>query len=255
MDDRTAVVQPDHKEQLIQYIQSGIHSVTFVLAEHHVTNFSLVDSGVLSAVLNHLKRCEHESLETVATSSKRLKSPALWIKILAKAVEHEPSCRLQIAENVGPLVRCMCNDMDRVFFNSENHWKEGIMPFVQLITDLISSNRYDEKVVNTLLNHEGLLISIVQWGFWSEENRPDIANELNSIPRTCSSDNGETNISWIVSLGKTALQNLITDTSALKDDNGGLTNEAKDRLQTIGCAPIIIRCMMPIVWCHMCLVS
>jgi len=35
-----------------------------------------------------------------------------------------------------------------------------------------------KKIIDTVLNHEGLLISIVQWGFWEEEYRPDITKEL-----------------------------------------------------------------------------
>ena len=46
-------------------------------------------------------------------------------------------------------------------------------------------------------------------------------------------------------MGNAIIQKLITYTSTLKDDNGGLTNEAKDRLQTIGSTPIVSKAYDP----------
>ena len=233
MNDRSGTVKPDHKEQLIQYIQGGNHSVTFVLAENNITNFSLVGSGVLSAVLNHLKRCEHESLETVVTSSARLKSPALWIKVLLRAAESEPSCTLQIAENIDQLVRCMCNDMDRVFFKSNKHWNESIVSFVQLISAIVcdSINDQEDTVADTLFNYDGLLSSVVQWAFWGEKERPDITRDLTTLVTSCIAEMGRSTASTLI---------LLID-NYLRDVNGDLTENGKERLLTIGTTPIVSR--------------
>ena len=57
------------------------------------------------------------------------------------------------------------------------------MPFINLVLNVMESKvnitLESERIVCTLLNHEGLLTSIVQWGYW-KERRPDILNELNS---------------------------------------------------------------------------
>jgi len=245
--DHTAVVQRDHKEHVIKHIRFGGHSVTEALANHTVTNFSLVDSGVLSVVLDFLKSCEHESLYKVVTGAragadtlaacsgsgrlKHLATPVMWINILSKAVELEKECMLQIAENIGPLVKCMCNDMIRLFFNSGEYWKEGIMPFVQLISDMISKNYYDKEVVTTLLKHEGLLASIIQWGFWGEKNRPDIAKLLTL--KGCAD---------IAKLGRSTTTSLITDIDEyLRDDSEDLTEDGKEGLLAFGTTPIVSR--------------
>ena len=107
-----------------------------------------------------------------------LKSPLSWIKVLARA---DMDCGLQIAENIGPLISCMCNDTDRLFFKSNTYWREGIMAFVELVYKLLRSNigkhENEEKnlvIIEALLKYDGLLTSIVQWGYWDAEHRPDI---------------------------------------------------------------------------------
>ena len=95
-----------------------------------------------------------------------LPSPSSWISIIMRADELEPSCRMQIAQNIGPLVRCMCADTNRVFYSNKKHWRESIVHFVDLITRMIdraNNERGDENkmIVDTLLLHDGLLRSIV----------------------------------------------------------------------------------------------
>ena len=140
-DGSSAEVQPDHKKYIIQHIEGGSHYVTNVLASYEVADFSLEDSGVLTVVLDLLlKRCEDESFSTLvlrANTNEKLKAPSLWIDILDQAVANEPRCMLQIAENIGPLVRCMCADTTRLFFKSNKHWRKGIMSFVRLIYNMI----------------------------------------------------------------------------------------------------------------------
>ena len=45
--------------------------------------------------------------------------------------------------------------------------KEGIIECAELVSDMISYST-DKLVLEFLLSHEGLLASIVQWGFWDE---------------------------------------------------------------------------------------
>jgi len=151
-----------------------------------VASVSLEHSGALSIVLDFLRRCEEETFQQVLSSvGGDLKSPSVWIKILAKGCYIEPSCKLQIAENIGPLVRCMCNDTERLLFKSNRLWRQGIVGFVNLVSNITQRQEKDGRVieniqiVEALLQHEGLLRSIVQMGFWLEY-RPDIVKELKS---------------------------------------------------------------------------
>ena len=190
--DDSVIIHPDHKDRVASFIQSGNGSVTELLAKVSISNLSLVDSGVLSTVLVLLKRCEDESFDNVVYTNipGTLKSPSYWIDIISKAVEQDPSCNLQVTQNIGPLVRCMCSDIERLFFKSNKHWKEGIRAFSGLIANIVCYYTDDDErkiVIDTLLNYEGLLKSIVQWIFWDEEeHRPDIANELKCVDEIAS---------------------------------------------------------------------
>ena len=112
-----------------------------------------------------------------------LNTPVYWIRIVTRAIENEPSCRMQVVQNIGPLVRSMCADTTRLFFKSNKHWKESIASFVHLVGRLVvrtdcRSNPKEKTAFDTLLQHEGLIGSIIQWGFWGKEYRPDIAKQL-----------------------------------------------------------------------------
>ena len=143
------------------------------------TIIPLGSSGVLSVVLDFLKRCENETFEGVMASvGGDLKTPSLWINILVSASFKEQSWRkIQIVQNIGPLVRCMVNDKERTFFKSNKYWRQGIAVFVLLVLNVIQvqdrKQLEDMQIVEMLLQHEGLLRTIIQCGFW-KEFRPDI---------------------------------------------------------------------------------
>jgi len=96
-----------------------VHQVDGIILA--VNNVSVYD--VFPSVLDFLKRCEDETFDQVMASvGGDLKSPLSWIKVLARA---DMDCGLQIAENIGPLISCMCNDTDRLFFKSNTYLLEG----------------------------------------------------------------------------------------------------------------------------------
>ena len=221
--------------EIVKLIKTGDHTATRALAES-LGPISVVGSGILSAVLDFLNRCEDNTFSKVMGDiGGDMVSPKLWINVLLQADELEQSCRMQIAQNIGPLVRCMCADTKRVFFKSNKYWRESIVHFVDLITNMIhraNNERGDENnmIVDTLLEHEGLLRSIVQWGFWGEENRPDITKELGVEDRTV-----------IVEWGRNAITQLMALVEVYKDGErtAVLTDDAKKRIDTIGTTPIV----------------
>ena len=107
------------------------------------------------------------------------------------------------------------------------------MPFVELISNILSNSidSTDKRVINTLLKqHEGLLTSFVQWGFW-KDHRPDIVKVL-----------GVENCEIITNLGQSAVPILIMDEdNFIKDEKGKLTatKDGKKRLRSIGTSPIV----------------
>jgi len=195
-------IHPEHHDLFSQYARRGDNNVSNVLtkltSEDVPTNgicwpnISLSQSGIVSSVLTFLSRCEDETFDKVMAEAKGnvllpngalisnvggdLVAPCTWIDILSKAVELVPDSELElkIAENIGPLVRCMCSDTERLFFQSNKHWSKSIRSFVQLISVMILSSTYWETI-DTLVEYEGLLSSIVQWQYW-KEHRPDITS-------------------------------------------------------------------------------
>jgi len=190
-------------------------------------------SGALSVVLGFLKRCEDETFDQVmAIVGGDLKTPSTWIHILSTGSLNEPSCKLQIVKNIGPLVRCMMNDTDRLLFKSSKHWRQGIVGFVNLVGHVIQS---------LLQEHEGVLESIIQWAFWLEY-RPDIVKELKSEGLKCTGivtagrlltevlvngSQGESRILLLKTIGTTPIVNKEYDPSCMVSYTAGLVHQLK----------------------------
>ena len=232
--DGSMIVHPENKKYILPLIQSGIGPTIHELIQYDINavNFSLADSGVLLVVLDFLKRCEDETFHQVMSSvGGDLNSPIAWIDLLMIKASSEQDCRLQIAENIGPLVKCMCNDTARLFFKSNKHWKEGIASFVGLIHNMIHNcwiDQADKKIVYALLQNEGLLSSIIQWQYWGE-HRPDITKELEH-------DECEN----IARMARGAITTLITDPdNFLRDDDTEWTEIGKEWLLMCGTTPIV----------------
>ena len=108
------------------------------------TDISLEGSGILSVVLNFVKRCEDETFDKVISDvGGNLKTPTTWIKVIESAVINDDCKEEKIVQNIGPLVRCMCNDTTRLFFKSNKHWTEAIFVFAELIHSLVHHNNVD----------------------------------------------------------------------------------------------------------------
>ena len=215
----------------VALLRKGDYKTTSLLGDGSLEEFngiSYEQSGILSTVLKFLKRCEDDTFVKVMldVGGGNLTTPKSWVRILIKAEVQEESCRLQIAQSIGPLVRCMCNDTKRRFFKSNKYWVGTIHAFGCLIHNMIlkavdNSDKNGKIIIDTLLQYEGLLISIVQWGFWDKKYRPDLTNELHSNDCT-----------KIVELGLATVNRLIeaADTE---------TEEGRERLETIGTTSII----------------
>jgi len=229
---QAAINGVDNIPKTVALLRKGDYKTTSLLGDGSLEEFngiSYEQSGILSTVLKFLKRCEYDTFVKVMLDigGGNLTAPQLWIRILIKAEAQEESCRLQIAQSIGPLVRCMCNDTKRQFFKSNKHWLDTIRAFAALIHNMIlsgvsNSDKVECKmIIDTLFQHEGLLTSIVQWVFWDEKYRPDIVKELETDEQVS-----------IVRLGKATVKRLIK----AADRN---IEESRERLETIGTTPII----------------
>ena len=145
---------------------------------------------------------------------------------LVRASLVEPSCKLLIVQNIGPLARCMCNDTDRLLFKSNKYWRQVIVMFVNLVVNVMENKAdktlEDEKIVDTMLQYDGMPRSIVQWGYWEEHRRPDIMKELRS--------EGFTSTMSIL-LSRRVIELLVL--------NIGMKGEGRNRLLEIGTTSIV----------------
>jgi len=199
---------------------------------------SLVYDLAFPYVFNFLKRCQDKSFHQVLSSvGGDLVTPSRWIKVLVFYVKSldDHSCWLQIAESIGPLVSCMCNDTERLFFKSNSHWLDGIYAFAALILHLICK-RGNKLITEAILQHDGLLESIIQWGYW-DSGRPDIVKEL-----------GADACAHVVSIGRYAIRVLVENTvsgSMQKIDNHWVYVKDKNLLDMIGTTPILSKAYDP----------
>ena len=223
----------DINSKIIAKIRSGDNKVTkrlhSGLSRSREEIIPLVSSGALSIVLEFLNRCENETFERVMASvGGDLKTPSLWINVLVSASFNKPSCKLQIVPNIGPLVRCMVNDTDRLLFKSNKHWRQGIVPFVNMVLNIMEDDANNSlengNIIETMLQYDGFLTLFIQMGFW-EEYRPDIVKDLKSEGITTSG---------IVSISMGIIEMLVNEMDLF------LEEESRIRLlQTIGTTPIV----------------
>ena len=130
--------------------EQAVQDITIMLAaDYNISQTISLDvnrvlKDVVPVVLDFLKRCEDETFDNVIANARKrgvggdLVSPVSWVNALLTAVSREPNCRIEIAQNIGPLVSCMCADTKRVFFNSKKHWKKAILPFAGLIYNMMT---------------------------------------------------------------------------------------------------------------------
>ena len=253
-------VHPDHHELVAAYFQRGDSKATDILANltsenvptHGICwpNISLGGNILWTLLYSFIGKCEDYTFDKVLADRRvladkgalgsltrgaimrggdlrDLQSPTLWIKVLIRAAELEPSCKVDIAENIDSLVECMGNDTDRLFFKSNDYWKEGIVSFVLLCYNLIMMTTDEDlwsKVIDGILLYEEDFIFIrtfVKIGSWMDQ-RPDIVEVL-----------GVKECTDIAVLGKEIVRKIVT----YAVDNP--TSENRQLLGIIGCMPIV----------------
>ena len=250
---RQTYVHPDHHELVAAYFQRADHKATTILAyltsedvpTHGICwpNISLGREILWTLLYSFLDNCEDNTFEKVVADSRALgsvsvpsgavisitggwdlHSPSLWIKVLCRAAELEPTCQVEIANSINPLVRCMGNDTDRLFFKSTDHWKEGVEASVCLVYNMIINSTDDDlrrKVITAFLSYEDFIPTFVKIGFWKDQ-RPDIVEVL-----------GVEKCIQIAAFGRSIVGKIVIYAA------NNLCPENRRLLSVIGCMPIV----------------
>ena len=131
----------------------------------------LKEGGVISVFLSLLKRCENETLTDVlgegSAGEEYIDEPAYWVSILVNSVlpddpsrsvsidqfNSSPYC-MEIAENIEPLLKCMCDDTKRELFKSTDYWYETMSFYPMMMMNVVMQN---PNALDVLLQYEGFL--------------------------------------------------------------------------------------------------
>ena len=139
----------------------------------HVFQQELLDKGLVTTIFSLLNQCGEISFPGLLNKvNGDLRSPLMWVHFLMEACDINDDWALQIAENIGPFINCMCNDRSRLLFKSREYWHKNIMALTGLLLDLLGRDRAS----NILLQNKVLVESIIQWNFWAT-HRLDIFEE------------------------------------------------------------------------------
>jgi len=141
----------------------------------------LVSAGLIPTVLQFFKQCENENiLNALPDESKMVKDelvrcPMKWVALLVNVTLQDDlkECRLQIADGIAPLIKCMRNDHKRELFRSKTYWYDIIGLFMTLLTRLMNGDR---ATIKCLFKHEGLMDMVIRSMFWNN-HRKDILEE------------------------------------------------------------------------------
>ena len=229
---------------------------TFDAGECNSFRLGLVDNGLIPVILGFLSQCEHEDFNEMVRKVKgNLRTPVDWIEILAHLSIHE-QCKLEIANGIQAVVRCLCDDTKRFFFKSNKCWHEAVPPFLGLVFILLSSSDDSSSkvtastVCNILLQNEGFLESIVHRCFWTSY-RPDLVSEYESHQLSVDVKSLETNVHKltrnIIFIG---LERNVTETDADAELNRLTVPEAfcqdgLDLITTIAKTPVVSKAYDP----------
>lgn len=133
------------------------------------------DGGLLDFVQTDFDLCYPFSPTTGTTLRKGglvlegcVGTPRVWFDILCRMAarscewKSKYDCRMDIAKGLGPIVKCLCDDMKREFFQSNMHWYDVLLPFACLVYNLIGTcgePQYSKKQYRFSSSMKGYWIS------------------------------------------------------------------------------------------------
>jgi len=214
---------------------------------------ALLDNGLISVILGFLSQCEHEDFNHLVDKVKgNLRTPLDWMEILVYYSIFE-QCRVEIANGIQAVVRCLCDDTKRLFFKSNKYWHQALSHFVTLLSSLIGSLDHSSSevtastVCHILLQNEGFLENMIQKTVWSLY-RPDIVKEQS---HHCLSD-----IIFIESFARRVISNIIfiglernvTETDAELNRltvHEAFSQDGLDLITTIAKTPVVSKAYDP----------
>ena len=168
---------------VVDDISHGMGLITDVVASnaHGEYQQRLIAADLLSVVLDLLSRCKEDFPEVLvdlgAEEGRKvyLAMPTTWVSILNNIALVETRWHVQIAGGISPLVKIICDDSKREFFQSNMYWHNALLPSLILFTRLLDT----EEARKLLLQNRGIVKKVIRCIFW-KMHRPDIMEESSS---------------------------------------------------------------------------
>ena len=154
----------------------------------------LIDEGLVSALLENINKCD----EAYKFGDSGQLGPDYWVGCLAniimvhKTATGEPANKflpnlndygniyLEISSGIGNMVKYICDDVQKQFFQSEKYWYKTMLQFLILIRSLMypkSASSCKREVAKVLVKYDGIVALVVRCLFW-KTHRPDVMQGL-----------------------------------------------------------------------------
>jgi hypothetical protein len=212
----------------------------------------LVEGGLIGIYLDLLKKCDGTTFAELfgeEGGEKFVPSPIEWMGFLSNYVTSlrrapqsnpddipgrngDPIC-IEIAENLGPLIKCMRDDQKRELFGSKLFWYQTYPFFIIFVTNLVMMNN---KAMPILLQYEnGEFLKVMVQHLFINKYRDDIMKDDLAIkwilPRLYMSADAATRFVYL------RIAMIVDEDDSLP---GGLfTDEQTSKLYKIGVTPVV----------------
>ena len=188
---------------IVEYISRGKGPTS-----HQKYIVEMLGEGLVTVVLDLVNQCGRGDMRDVVETEEvipylttfkfriggeivegYLSDPTLWIEILVGLTDKSSEMTIgkkktfymkrKIARRIGPLIKCLEDDMKREFFGVNKYWHDGFISFMSLLTNLVGIRGFDgysPEIIPILIEQEGLVEMLLRCIFWGDE-RPEIIQE------------------------------------------------------------------------------
>jgi len=172
--------------EVVEAIRSGDKIITRAAARMQTQNEAteivyrekLYEAGIIDALLHFLSMCEgpFASVDLSINSNQRIFKPCHWVHLLntmTKINLGKGRFNMQIVNNLGPLIKCMCDTKKRELFESKAQWYGSLDSFVRILGNVMQ----DADAGGVLLKIDGVFDMLLQCIF-IKDCRLDIVKEM-----------------------------------------------------------------------------
>jgi len=136
---------------------------------------------MIDVLLDFLSMCEGPlgSVDLSINPNQRIIAPCHWVHLLNTMTKMDVGkgrYNMQIVNNIGPLIKCMCDTKKRELFESKAQWYGSLDSFVRILGNLMQ----DADAKSALLKIDGVFDMLLQCIFM-KDCRLDMVKEMKQV--------------------------------------------------------------------------